>query len=164
MATIDDVIRTKALEVYALPDWEVRPTRWPLWIASSSFWGWYDGTSALHDEERKINGRTMGEHIDLLLCDLRCSERPAAGNLRRMIPNSDKVWKFHPPGVRLYGFAAAQGAMVVVTGALERETKTIRNLNERKRDEVKAFIRTHRLESCVLSGDILAVYPPKTAS
>jgi len=162
MATIDDAIRKKVLEVYALPDWEMRQTRWPLWIASGPFWGWYDGTSELHNVKNKVGGKTMGEHIDQLLCDLRCSERPASGgDLRRMLPNTDRVWSIHAPGVRLYGFAAAKGSMVLVTGALEKDTKSKKGLNDRKRDQVKEFIKLHHLEKYVLAGDILAIYPPK---
>jgi len=53
------------------------------------------------------------------------------------------------------------GSFVIVTGALEKTTKADRDLNDRKRDEVKKFISDHALQNTVMLGDIHAVYPPK---
>ncbi|HWK97363.1 MAG TPA: hypothetical protein VNR39_18245 [Pseudolabrys sp.] len=147
------------MELFRLPEHEVRMACWPLWIAHS-FWDWYDSTEALHDEKQLYGGRTMGEHIDQLFCDLRCSKRPGSGgDLRRMMPNVDGVWSLHSYGVRCYGWASGAGSFVVVTGALEAETKRNKKLNDLKRDEVKKFVSDHKLESTVKLGDINAIYP-----
>ena len=74
-------------------------------------------------QNRKSGSRTLAEHIEQLLCDLRCSERPGGGDLRRMISNAKGVWKFHPQKTRLYGWAPKEGCLVIMTGALETETK-----------------------------------------
>ncbi|MGY3034756.1 hypothetical protein ACVIIV_003926 [Bradyrhizobium sp. USDA 4354] len=121
MATVEDALRGAGLELYELPDWETRQPIRQLWI-EPSFWNWFD-TDPLHDEDLKIGGKTIGEHIEQMFCDLRCSERPGGGDLKRMRPTNKGVWKFHPAGARLYGWAAKEECMVVVTGALEAETK-----------------------------------------
>jgi hypothetical protein len=66
----------------------------------------------------------------------------------------------HAPGLRLYGWCPAQRSFVVVTGALESETKNDKRLNDRKREDVVRFIRANDLQSSVFRGDILAVFPP----
>ena len=43
--------------------------------------------------------------------------------------------------------------------ALESETKTNKKLNDKKRDEVLAFIKRHKLEATITRGDVLAVFP-----
>lgn len=165
MATLDELLRDGTLEPYQLAEWETRQPIWRLLIASS-FWNWFDGTDALHDEKQKIGARTIGEHIEQTFCDLRCNQRPSAGDLRRMVPNRSGIWKIHPAGARLYGWACGVGQIVVVTGATETETKQKsedkkqKSLNDQKRDEVKKFIKDHKLQGTVLLGDILAIYPP----
>jgi hypothetical protein len=114
----------------------------------------------------KVGGRTLAEHIEQMFCDLRCSKRPAAGDLRRMMPNNKGVWKLHPTKTRLYGWAPKQDCLAVVTGALESATKdkTKGRINDQKRDEVLTFIKSHGLKQHVLLGDILAIFPPETKS
>jgi hypothetical protein len=51
-------------------------------------------------------------------------------------------------------------AFVAVTGALEADSHSDKKLNDKKRDEVLGFIKTHKLEHLVLRGDNLAVFPP----
>jgi hypothetical protein len=164
MATINDCIRNQLLECHELPSWETRLPINELWICQS-FWDWFDATDALHDEKTKVGSRTFGEHIEQFLCDLRCLERPHAGDVRRMIPNRDCIWSLHSPGVRIYGWAIKVRAFVIVTGALELETKQKvagqKSVNDKKRDEVKRFISTNGLSDKVIKGDILAVFPPK---
>jgi hypothetical protein len=163
MATIEDDLTASGLELYELPDWETRQPIRQLWIAPS-FWKWFDRTKELHDV--KSGARTLAEHIEQLFCDLRCSERPGAGDLRRMMPNSKGVWKLHPAKTRLYGWAPKKECIAVIAGALESETKdkTEENLNNKKRDEVLAFIKSNRLQKYVVLGDVLAIFPPSRKS
>lgn len=164
MATVADDLKAAGLELFELPDWELRLPIRQLWIAPG-FWTWFDGDD-LHDEEAKIGGKTLAEHIEQLFCDIRCSERPAAGDLRRMVPNAKGIWKLHPNGTRLYGWGAKEECIVVVTGAIESETKdkTKGNVNDQKRDEVLAFIKASGLQRHMIYGDILALFPPKAKS
>lgn len=163
MATLDDDLKASGLELYELPDWESRMPINQLWIAHS-FWKWFDDTAELDDPKFRVGSRTLAEHIEQLFCDLRCSERPGAGDLRRMMPNKKGIWKFHPQKTRLYGWAPKEGCLVVVSGALEADTKdkTKGNINNQKRDEVLAFTKANKLP--VKVGDILAIFPPKTQS
>jgi hypothetical protein len=162
MATIDDALN-KVVEVYELPAWEVRQTVNQLWIASN-FWTLFDAADALHDKELAIGGRTIGEHIEQGLCDFRCSERPAAGDLRRMLPNKHGVWKIHVPGARIYGWCPKIRSFVVVTFALEIDTKQNKKLNDVKRDDVLTFVKANNLNRSMILGDILAIFPPKPQS
>lgn len=128
------------------------------------FWDAFDAADALHDEKLKIGGRTIGEHIEQGLCDFRCSKRPGAGDLRRMLPNRKGVWKLHVPGARIYGWCPRPRSFVAVEIAIEVDTKTDAKLNDTKREAVLAFIKAHKLEDLVLLGDILAIFPPTTKS
>jgi hypothetical protein len=162
MATIEDDLKASGLELYELPDWETRQPIRQLWIAPS-FWEWFDKTDELHDPKFKSGGRTLAEHIEQMFCDLRCSERPGGGDLKRMMPTNKGVWKLHPAKTRLYGWAPKKECIAIITGALEIETKDKAkgNINNQKRDEVLAFIKSHKLQQYVLLGDILAVFPPE---
>lgn len=161
MATIDDIVRARILEAYDLPDWESRQPIHRLWIARE-FWVEFDATDDLHEIQSDLGRKTIGEHIELTLNDLRCSKRPAAGDLRRMMPNTDGIWKLHPPKARIYGWCPFPESFVAVTLALEADTKdkSKGNVNNAKRDQVKEFIRTHGLGKYVVLGDILAIFPP----
>lgn len=160
MATIPDIIAKGELKPYELPDWEARLPINPL-CYTPALEKWIRATEELNDPTMKIGGRTMLEHLDQTFCDLRCSDRPAAGNLRRMMPNRHGIWKLHPPGLRIYGWCPAPRSFVAVTGALESETKTNKKLNDKKRDEVRAFIKLHDVGAHIVRGDILAIFPIK---
>jgi hypothetical protein len=159
MATLEDDLKAAGLELYELPEWETRQPIRPLWI-TSDFWDWFDNTSELHDEKQRVGRRTLADHIEQMFCDLRCSKRPAPGDLRRMMPNKKGVWKFHPANTRLYGWAIKPEYLAIVCGALETDTKDKAkgSVNDRKRDEVLAFINSNKLP--VMLGDILAIFPP----
>lgn len=159
MATITDIVEAGHLELFELPEFESRLAINPLYYAGE-FRRWIEVTTELRDPALRVGPRTMLEHIEQTLSDFRCSHRPSAGDLRRMMPNKHGIWKLHPPGVRLYGWCPAPRTFVVVTGALELETKTNKKLNDEKRDEVRNFIRDNHLSNHVLIGDVLAVFPP----
>ncbi len=160
MATIDNMIASGALKLFDLPSWETRLPLWPLYIATE-FEEWANLTPELVNPAEKIGGRFLVEHLAQCLCDFRCSRRPPAGDLRRMMPNKKGIWKLHPPGLRLYGWCPKPQSFVVVTGALEIETKKNKKLNDDKLLQVVNFIKTNKLQACVVIGDINAVFPPE---
>jgi hypothetical protein len=163
MATLEDAVKAKVLEPYDLPDWERRLPIRSLWVAYE-LWDWTDSTGALHDMAHRIGGRTLYEHLEQMFCEFRCAPRFPAGDLRQMMPTRKGVRKLHPPKLRIYGWCPRSHAFVAVTGALEADTKSDKKLNDKKRDEVLTFIKTHKLEHLVLKGDNLAVFPPNNRS
>jgi hypothetical protein len=158
MATVAEAIAGGILVAYELPPWEPRLPIRSLSVRPELL-AWADGTPELHDKKLAIGRRTLFEHLLQMFCDFRCSERFHAGDLRRMLPNKKGIWKMHPPGLRIYGWCPQQHAFVAVTGALEKDSKTDKKLNDKKRDEVLAFIKANRLAGTVLMGDILAIFP-----
>jgi hypothetical protein len=160
MATLEDAVKAKVLEPYTLPDWDLRLPIRPLWVAFV-LWDWIDGRDDLHDMALGVGRRTLFEHIEQMFCDFRCSPRFPAGDLRQMLPNPKGIRKMHPPKLRIYGWCPAPHAFVAVTAAFESDTKTDKKLNDKKRDEVLAFIKANQLENLVLKGDNLAVFPPR---
>jgi hypothetical protein len=159
MATIDDAVKAHALELHPLPEWETRPAVRPLWIACG-FWTEFDAVPELHDMSYAEGGRSLAEHIQQIFCDFRCSKRPSAGDLKRMRPTSKGVWKLHPAAVRVYGWCPKPQSFVAVTLALKTATLADQKLSNVKRDQVSTFIKTNKLQSFVLRGDINAVFPP----
>jgi len=161
MATIDQAVTQLVLEAHRLPDWEVREALHLFWVGKH-FWDEFDDEPRLHSKNYAVGGRTLGEHIEQTFCDFRCSPRPPAGELRRMTPNSDGVWKIHPQRTRVFGWCPGPRSFVAVTLALEEDLKAKngQNLYDVKQREVLDFIARHRLESTVLRGDINAIFPP----
>jgi hypothetical protein len=159
MATLEDAVKAGLLEQYQLPDWEMRLPIRSLWVAYG-LWDWIDGQNDLHDTKRAIGGRTPFEHLEQLFCDFRCAQLFPAGDLRRMIPTAKGVWKMHSPKLRTYGWFPYPNAFVAVTAARESNTKVDNKLNDKKREEVLAFIRTNTLQHLIVQGDHLAVFPP----
>ncbi len=158
MATIAEVIRRQTLREYVLPDWETRlPLRRLLYAPALLHWA--DATPALVDEHCAVGGRLLIEHLEILLCDFRCAERPPAGDVRRMIPTARGVLSIHAPGLRVYGWSSEPGELVTITAALERDTKADGSLNDTKRNEVLDFIRIHDLEQTIRRGQIYELFP-----
>lgn len=158
MATIQDAIGKGVLESYGLPDWERRQPIRPLYVATELF-SWVDGKAELYDQSLAEGGRLLVDHLDQMFCDFRCAERPRAGDIRRMLPTGNGIWKIHPPGLRVYGWVPAVHSFVAVTAALEAETKDDKDLNNAKMKCVQRFARKHSLEDTILRGDVRAVFP-----
>lgn len=111
---------------------------------------------------RNAGGRTRSEHLLTTLSDFRCAERPGGGDLRRLMPTKEGVWKLHPPGLRAYCFFCAPHALVAVDLALEEDTKADKGLNDAKMQGVLSFLREHGLQQTILRGDHFVVLPRKT--
>lgn len=157
MATIENAVANGLLDVYELPDWEVRQPVRTLYVAFELF-DWVDSQPMLHDMKRGIGGRTLFEQLEQMLCDFRCAQSPSAGDLRRMLPTKAGIWKMHPPGLRIYGWFSSRASFVAVTAALEIDTKTDKKLNDKKRDYVRSFIVKNGLQNGVQRGDFLAIF------
>jgi len=156
MATLDDMLRTGALEPFDIPDWDGRLPIHRLYVTPALV-RWVDETEAL--KLIKHGGRTLQEHLEQIFADFRCSERPAAGDLRRMVPTRHGIWKMHPVGLRVYGWCPARRTFAAVSAALEIDTKTNRGLNAAKLNEVREFIMKHHAEETIVRGDILDIFP-----
>jgi hypothetical protein len=152
MATIADALRERVLEEYRLPDWERRDPIRSLYV-SPALMQWLEDKGELHEKKLKEGGRFLGEHVEQMLCDFRCAERPAAGDIRRVRPTGDGVLKMHPLGSRIFGWCPAKGEFVAVTAALKSETRADPKLNHSKRKEVLAFAKAHGLSATILRGE-----------
>jgi len=161
MATIGDAVAAGKLVVFTVPDWETRLPIRPLWVTPELL-QWADNTPDLHDLRLGVGGRTMFEHLEQFLCDFRCSKQLHAGDLKRMLPNKKGVWKMHPFGLRIYGWAPAAHQFAAVTWARVEDTKADKSLNDAKRDEVLEFVRANGLLRTIMYGDINAVFPRST--
>lgn len=156
MATLEQIIKAQELESFGLPEWESRLPIRSLYVARQ-FVAWVNKTAELRSCHSAIGNRLLIEHIDQMLADYRCSARPAAGDLKRLMPTKHGIWKMHPPGLRLYGWCPAPHKFAVVTGALEIETKRDKTINNKKRLEVLSFIKKYNLP--VILGDVRAILP-----
>lgn len=65
----------------------------------------------------------------------------------------------YPPKLRLYGWCPSPHSFVAINGALESDTKSDKTLNDKKRDEVLAFIKKYKLDETVLRGEFYEVFP-----
>ena len=164
MATLEEAIAACVLDCWELPDWEQRLPIRPLYVTPDLI-RWADTTPRLHDKKLGRGGRTPFEHLQQAFAAFRCDARAHYGDIKPLMPTKHGLWRLCPPKLRIYGWAPAQHAFVAVTGALEIDTKIDRNLNDAKREEVRAFLRAHHLESTVLRGDFLALFSrPKLTS
>jgi|SRR5580700_8727542 hypothetical protein len=160
MATVSDALDGGIIVVFEVPAWDSRLPLRPLWVTPDLL-SWVDAKPELHDTAFAVGARTLFEHLLTMFCDFRCADHcpPHAGDLKRMTPTKHGIWKMHPPQLRIYGWCPGQHQFIGVTAALESETKADRKLNDKKLNEVRDFIKKHRLERTVLRGDILAVFP-----
>ena len=128
----------------------------PLYVASELF-DWVDSTDALYSKKR--GQRTLYEHLEQALCDFRCSDRPPAGELRRVMPTKRGVWKICPPGLRIFGWCPAPHSFVAVTAAFADETHAETSLTDAKVRYVRAFIARYELDETIEYGDVNALFP-----
>lgn len=159
MATLFGALRAKVLEAYRLPDWETRPIVRAAYFAPQLM-QWADASAELVDDAFALSGRLLAEHLDQLFCDFRCSKRPPAADVRRVMPTGQGILSAHAPGLRVYGWCAAPAVFVGVAAALELDTKTDKALNDRKRGDVLAFARANRLEATIMRGELYELFPP----
>jgi hypothetical protein len=155
MATLQEAIAANAIVAFQVPDWEPRQPLRLMWVTPALL-SWADDTPALHNDAHSVGGRTLFEHLLTMFCDFRCAERCPPHATRH------GIWKMHPPKLRVYGWCPGQHQFVAVTAALESDTKSDKNLNERKMREVREFLTKHKLEKTVLRGDVLAIFPHTT--
>src|SRR4051794_18928911 len=127
MATIAEALVRGTLEDFELPDWEARLPIRPLHVTPELF-NWAEAKPELRDETLAVGRRTLFEHLTQMFSDFGCSQRPSAGDLRRMMPTARGIWSMHPVGLRVYGWCPAPSTFGAVPAALELETKQDRRL------------------------------------
>lgn len=153
MATIDAALTAGVLEYLHKPAWEMRAIKRPMCFANE-FIDWVDNKSELYDTKRAVGGRDLYDQLELFLWEYQCCDRPTAGDLRRVMPVRDGVFKFHPPDLRIYGWFYQPGGFVAVAGALAEETKGGSGLNDIKREEVLNFAARHELAGTIMRGEL----------
>lgn len=160
MATLARLAQGDFLDEYAMPEEDERcPTR-PLFVASALF-DYVSITPCFADGSLLSGGRTPLDHLEQLFCDLRCSTRARVGDMRRMMPTKIGIWKAHAPLLRVFGWCWAPHCFAAVSVALERDLKSQASLYGSHKNNVLSFISQHNLQSTVLRGDQLAVFPPE---
>ena len=159
MATLLDALRPGGgLELVPIPDWEQRQAIRPLY-ATSDFLDRIETDPVLHDPKRMIGDRTLYEHLWERMTDFRCAERPGCGDLHLVIPVTKGVWKLHPVGLRVFGWAPHLHGLALVDYALADDTHKTKGLVAAKRETVLQFIRSYSLEETLLKGSYLEVFP-----
>ncbi|MBN9086985.1 MAG: hypothetical protein J0J01_08765 [Reyranella sp.] len=147
-------LRATVLQSFDIPtDVDRLPIR-PLHL-TTELCDWIDGP--LYEDKRKIGGRTLYEHLEQYFIEFRCDDVLHA-TLRRMMPNKKGVWKMHPPGLRVYGWVPAPHQFIAVCAALETDTHSDKTLNDKRREEVRDFIKKHHVTEIVY-GDFLHAFP-----
>ncbi len=113
MATIASALRDKVLEEYALPEYEGRQPIRTLYVASELF-DWVDVTEQLYVENwsQQHGARTRFEHLQQMFADFRCDKRPLVGDLNRVQPTRNGLWKMQCPGLRVYGWVPSANQFV----------------------------------------------------
>lgn len=163
MATLEALTKGAAPPVseYQLPEEDDRCAVRTLFMASEVF-DTVDADPRYYDGSISEGLRTPLEHLQQFLNDLRCAARPRAGDLKRMMPTKDGIWKAHPPTLRVFGWVWAKYSFIPVSVGLEIDLKADKSLYDHHVAKVHSFIATHSLHSTVLPGDILALFPPQT--
>lgn len=163
MATLQALSRgpTPPLAEFELPEDEDRCPIRPFFVATAIF-DIVDGDARYYDGSIKEGGRTPLDHLQQLFCDHRCAVRPRVGELRRLQPTRDGVWKAHPPLLRVFGWCWALHSFLPVSVALEADLKADKTLYDDHLRGVLDFIKMHKLQDLVLRGDALAIFPPQT--
>ena len=139
-----------------MPEWETRCPIRSVYVAPQ-FWNWVDGRDDIH--EIFSGGRSIFEHIELMLIDLRCAKKPpGADELRRMTPHPDGVYRLQPEGSRVYGWMPEKGTFVLVSADTKAAFKTDFSLYEHHRKGVVDFRRHLGLNANFLTGDYRALF------
>lgn len=160
MATIRDALNARLLEEWPLPDTESRSPRRPLYIAGELY-DWVDNAQDLYRIKANEGGRSRYEHLLQAFADFRCDARPLAGDLHRVIPTSDGIWKFHPVGLRVFGWVPAPHAFVAVRIGRTEDCHGPRSIANALRKDVLAFAIRHGLQGTIQPGDASALFPPQ---
>jgi hypothetical protein len=163
MATLEPLaikaaLLAKVLETVPMPSWETRMPVRPLY-ATPDLLDWVEEYEPLHTES--VADRTLYDHLWQMFADFRCSARPGGGDLKRVMPQENGVWKMHPPKLRIFGWCPFPHSFAAVSGVLESETKNGKGITTKKREDVLAFIKAHKLEQAFFIGEYLETFPNK---
>lgn len=158
MATIDQALANGVLERYWKPDWEMRSALRSICVAPELF-DWIDNTPGLLAEENFQGGRDLVEQLEQFFCAMMCDQRPSGGDLRRVMPVRLGIVKWHPPGLRVFGWYHEPGEFVAVAAAMSKDTHGPGGAARvaKLRDAVWAFAEKHGLTGTVLKGEIYEI-------
>jgi hypothetical protein len=157
MATFEQALANGTLETVPVPSWDSRLPIRPL-FASQDFLENIETDPVLHDPNLRIANLTLYEHLWQRMADFRCSVRPGSGDLHLVMPVEKGVWKMHPNGLRVFGWAPMKHSLVLINYALASKTHGT-SLVAEKRDEVLDFIKGNQLTATVQKGGYLEVFP-----
>jgi hypothetical protein len=160
MATISSALKAGLLAEYRLPEHDGRTPVRPLFLAPALF-DWVDSTDELYEKcwSSKSGGRSRFEHLEQAFGDFRCDMRPLVGDLNRLMPTKDGIWKLHSPGVRILGWVPYQHAFVGVVAAFAEDTHGSKSQLPQLVQQVRAFASTHGLVGTIQRGDRSALFP-----
>jgi hypothetical protein len=158
MATLLDAVRNDVLEKYEVPDWDKRnPVRQV--FTAPALWDWIDNEPRAHVATAKRGGRSPFEHLEQMLSDYCCEPRALRyGDLKQIIPTGDGVWRIHPPGLRVFGWIAANQTFVAVSAAMKSDLVSKTETYDQHRRTVLSFAIANGLEHTILRGDYLAIF------
>lgn len=164
MTTIQAALRSGVLEEFRLSEWERRDPLRPLYVAGELF-DWVESNEDLHIAKwgNRTGGRTRYEHLEQMFNDFRCDVRPLVGDMNRVQPTKQGIWKMQCPGLRIFGWVPAPHSFVAVAPEFADATHgkgAGARIDELVRDTLK-FAADHGLESTIIKGDRLALFPPQ---
>lgn len=161
MATILSALRLGIIEEYRLSEHEAREPRRPLYLASE-FFDWVEETDELYDVgwSPRSGGRSRFEHLQQMLADFRCDQRPLVGDLNRVMPTRQGVWKMQCAALRLYGWVPARHSFVGVKAAFSEHVHGKGSQTDQIVEDVLAFARRHDLLRTMNRGDRIALFQP----
>lgn len=158
MATILDAVRSCCVEVYEKPIWEHRLAKRSIYVRPE-FWNWVDNDERLHDDAHSQGGRTLFEHLEQAFCDHMCSAKGLGhGDLKRVSPTREGIWKIHSIGLRTFGWCLESGDFVVVCGGLIGDVKGPPPLYDVYKQKCLDFAKAESLEQTITLGDYLAIF------
>lgn len=159
MSTIEQLVEGKILVPWEISEWE-RRTPLRSFLHTPELLKWFRDTPRTHDRSIVKGGRTPWEHYQLFFNDVCCARRPCVGDMKRLEPTKNGLWKAHPPTLRVFGWCYAKDSFVGITAALEVEIKDRENTITYKSEtsKVESFIKKHNLEHTILRGGHLDIF------
>lgn len=155
MATIADVLGSKLLEEWRIPDHLGGDPKRPVYLAGELF-DWIDNALDLHIPGK--GGRSSFERLEQSLRDFRCSDHPNYGDIMCVMPQHKRVWSLHSPAGRLLGWVPACHQFVGIYWVRMADAHGKGNIGE-AREKVLKFATDHGLLGTMKPGNYHALFP-----
>jgi hypothetical protein len=162
MATVYQLLRSGDIERYQLPQWETREPIRELYGIPELF-DWVMENPIMQDESDKKGGKDRLEHLQALFSEFRCDKQPGGGNLRRVNPSGEGVFKLQPYGARVFGVFIEPKVFIGVCAIVSEEGhgKNAKQTYTEMRTQVLNFVKKHNLQDEILKGEIYEVLGTK---